>query len=151
MRTDLLPGTWIRFTSCMSCRDVRENSRRLLLIYSTNGHWRQHVHTLHTATTTTTTTTTTVLRPFICDWQWHQLKHMQVTCISFQTASLSFYRPDALPAAQPTVSKHWRHNRHTTHYSELKVLHYNQCEHWRKMTQVYLAPKLYFTLQKYCN
>jgi len=23
-----------------------------------------------------------------------------------------FYRPDALPATQPTVSKHWRHNRH---------------------------------------
>jgi len=24
-----------------------------------------------------------------------------------------FYRPDALPAAQPTASKHWRHIRHT--------------------------------------
>ena len=24
-------------------------------------------------------------------------------------SSLSFYRPDALPAAQPTASKHWRH------------------------------------------
>ena len=23
-----------------------------------------------------------------------------------------FYRPDALPAAQPTVSKHWRHNKY---------------------------------------
>ena len=23
-----------------------------------------------------------------------------------------FYRPDALPAAQPTASKHWRHKRH---------------------------------------
>jgi len=23
---------------------------------------------------------------------------------------LSFYRPDALPATQPTVSKHWRQN-----------------------------------------
>jgi len=22
-----------------------------------------------------------------------------------------FYRPDALPAAQPTVSKHWRHDK----------------------------------------
>ena len=44
-------------------------------------------------------------------WQWHQLEHMQV-CTSFQTEnhgstpSLSFYRLDALPAAQPTVSKH---------------------------------------------
>ena len=47
------------------------------------------------------------------EWQWHQLGHMQV-CISLQTDShtstppLSFYRPDALPAAQPTASKHWR-------------------------------------------
>jgi len=47
------------------------------------------------------------------EWQWHQLEHMQV-CTSLQTDShastspLSFYRPDALPAAQPTVSKHWR-------------------------------------------
>jgi len=45
------------------------------------------------------------------EWQWHQLGHMQV-CTSFQTDNhastppLSFYRPDALPAAQPTASKH---------------------------------------------
>ena len=69
------------------------------------------------------------------EWQWHQLGHMQV-CTSLQTdnhAQLGyphhpttqfFYRPDALPAAQPTAvffrldalpaaqptaSKHWRH------------------------------------------
>jgi len=48
------------------------------------------------------------------EWQWHQLGHMQV-CTSLQidnhatTPPLSFYRPDALPAAQPTASKHWRH------------------------------------------
>ena len=41
------------------------------------------------------------------EWQWRQLGHMQV-CISLQTDNhastppLSFYRPDALPAAQPT-------------------------------------------------
>ena len=46
--------------------------------------------------------------------QWHQLGHMQV-CTSLQTDNhastppLFFYRPDALPAAQPTASKHWRH------------------------------------------
>ena len=46
-------------------------------------------------------------------WQWHQLNHMQIICTSLQTdnhASTSslhiFYRPDALPASQPTVSKH---------------------------------------------
>jgi len=45
------------------------------------------------------------------EWQRHQLGHMQV-CISLQTDNhastppLSFYRPGALPAAQPTASKH---------------------------------------------
>jgi len=41
------------------------------------------------------------------EWQWHQLGHMQV-CTSLQTAlhHSSFYRPDALPATQPTASKH---------------------------------------------
>jgi len=45
------------------------------------------------------------------EWQWHPLGHMQV-CTSLQTenhASIPplsfFYRPDALPATQPTVSK----------------------------------------------
>jgi len=42
------------------------------------------------------------------EWQWHHLGHMQV-CTSLQTDNhtstppLSFYRPDALPATQPTV------------------------------------------------
>ena len=49
------------------------------------------------------------------EWQWHQLGHMQVCTILgtdylTSTPPLSFYRPDALPAAQPTASKHWRHN-----------------------------------------
>jgi len=47
------------------------------------------------------------------EWQWHQLGHIQV-CTSLQTdihaSTLPhhsvFYRPDALPAAQPTASKH---------------------------------------------
>jgi len=45
------------------------------------------------------------------EWQSHQLGHMQV-CTSLQTdnhantSPLSFYGPDALPAAQPTASKH---------------------------------------------
>jgi len=45
-------------------------------------------------------------------WQWHQLDHMQITCTLIQTdnhastSPLSFYRPDALPATQPTASKH---------------------------------------------
>jgi len=41
------------------------------------------------------------------EWQWHQLGHMQVCTLlqtdnNISTPSLSFYRLDALPAAQPT-------------------------------------------------
>ena len=45
------------------------------------------------------------------EWQWHQLGIMQVST-SLQTDNTPaahrsvFYRPDALPAAQPTASKH---------------------------------------------
>ena len=46
------------------------------------------------------------------EWQWQQLGHMQV-CTSLQTDNHAstpplkfFYRPDALPAAQPTASQH---------------------------------------------
>jgi len=43
-------------------------------------------------------------------WQWHQLGHMQVcTCRQITTPAPHqsvFYRPDALPASQPIVSKH---------------------------------------------
>jgi len=45
------------------------------------------------------------------EWQWHQLDHMPIICTSLQTdnhASTSsiFYRVDALPDIQPTMSKH---------------------------------------------
>ena len=47
-------------------------------------------------------------------WQWHQLDHMQTiwhqTDSHTNTLSFSFYRPDALSDAQPTLSKHRRHN-----------------------------------------
>jgi len=45
---------------------------------------------------------------------WHQLEHMQIICTMLQTdnhastSSLNFYRLDALPDAQATVSKHCR-------------------------------------------
>ena len=48
----------------------------------------------------------------VLGWQWHQLDHMQTISTLLQThnhtntSSLDFYRPDALPDAQPTVSKH---------------------------------------------
>ena len=59
-------------------------------------------------------------------WQWHQLDYMPIICTSLQTdnnastSSLHFYRPDAIPAAQPTVLKHWRHRLHcNTHTQQL--------------------------------
>ena len=57
------------------------------------------------------------------EWQWHQLGHMQV-CTSLQTDNhastppLCFYRPDALPVAQPTASKHWRQTEQTQGYNK---------------------------------
>ena len=60
-----------------------------------------------------------------CECQWHQLGHMQV-CTSLQTdnhastSPLSFFTGlDALPAAQPTASKHWR--RMVTTMSSIKI------------------------------
>ena len=49
----------------------------------------------------------------VLGWQWHQLDHMQTICTSLETDQIphqhlitQFYRPDALPDAQSTVSKH---------------------------------------------
>ena len=55
-----------------------------------------------------------LLKQEMMGWQWHQLDHMQIICTSLQrdnhasTSPLSFYRLDALTAAQPTASKYWR-------------------------------------------
>jgi len=63
------------------------------------------------------------------EWQWHQLGHMQI-CTSPQlttpTPHLSvFYRPDALPVAQPTASKHWRQISLTKRWRKFKALTIN--------------------------
>ena len=66
-------------------------------------------------------------------WQWHQLDHMQIICTSLQTdnhastSPLSFYRPDALPAIQPTASKHWRHSKVKRSYERVLV---EGCSHY---------------------
>ena len=60
--------------------------------------------------------------------QWHQLGHMQV-CTSLQidnhasTPPFKFFRPDALPATQPTESKHWRQRLKATDCSSCHVFH----------------------------
>jgi len=48
------------------------------------------------------------------EWQWHLLSDMQICTsprqITTRTSHHSFfYRSDALPAAKPTASGHWRH------------------------------------------
>ena len=81
----------------------------------THTHTRTHTHTCtHTHLTDLFTETTQVswyqkgktnldfTEARDTEWQWHQLGHMQVC------TTLVFYRPDALPDAQPTASKHWR-------------------------------------------
>ena len=95
-------------------------------------------HRLHTHTHTHTHTLLPALCPGLPGWAgtrkvksiWILLEQEIVSGsgISWACASLHlapdrqprqqlttqfFYRPDALPAAQPTVSKHWRHT--TTH------------------------------------
>ena len=62
--------------------------------------------------------------------QWYQVDHMQTICTSLTVPTPHhsiFYRPDALPDAQPTVAKHWRHNTH--------LLRENYCRqhemHWQ--------------------
>jgi len=47
-------------------------------------------------------------------WQWHQMYHKQIIYTLLRRdnytsiSSLTFYRLDALPATQPTASKHWK-------------------------------------------
>jgi len=45
-------------------------------------------------------------------WQWHQLDHIQITAPHSRQITMPaphhsiLYRPDVLPDAQPTMSKH---------------------------------------------
>ena len=97
---------------------------------STHTHARTHTHT-HTTRVSRyqkgkTNQDFTEARD--SEWQWHQLGRMQV-CNSLQTDNHAsnpttqfFYRPDALPATQPTASKHWRHmNTESTVELKLKL------------------------------
>jgi len=46
------------------------------------------------------------------DVSWTICKSFAPCSRHASTPPLSFYRPDALPAMQPTASKHWRNNRY---------------------------------------
>jgi len=55
-----------------------------------------------------------LMKQEVMGWQWHQLDHMQIIYTSLQTdnhastLSLNFFRLNAFPDDQQTVSKHWR-------------------------------------------
>ena len=124
---------WV-FLEQYKCAYLQRKTKVLHIWWLTND-WGVHTHTHAHARTHTHTHThlmalclglhgwagTRKVKPIWIileqdsEWQLHQLGHMQV-CTSLQRdnhASIPqsvFYRPGALPAAQPTVSKHWRHD-----------------------------------------
>jgi len=101
--------TFVLYTTCEHC------SMFASLFHGYYEHTHTHTHTHLTALKVSRYQKGKINLDFTeardSEWQWHQLGHMQV-CISLQTDNhvstppLSFYRPDALPAAQPAVSKH---------------------------------------------
>ena len=94
----------------------------------TMSHTHTHTHTRLTALCpglpgsagTRKAKSIRILLKWDSEWQWHQLGHMHVCTLRqtdnhASTQPLSFFRPDALPAAQPTVSKHWRQSLTMSH------------------------------------
>jgi len=55
-----------------------------------------------------------------------------------------FYRPDALPAAQPTVSKHWRHKhirKSNSHFNHPITVHYiTSCSYFKVRERLFFTP-----------
>ena len=56
-------------------------------------------------------------------WPYANSLHLLQTDNHTNTSPLNFYRPDALPDAQPTVSKHWRHKTQELFCCKLYFLH----------------------------
>jgi len=78
-----------------------------------------HLMTSYSRTTWVSQLSTRKVKPIrilmrleMMGWQYPQLDYMQIICTSLQTSMPTphhcFYRPDALPDAQPTVSKRWK-------------------------------------------
>ena len=78
-------------------------------------------------------------------WQWHQLDHMQIICTSLKidnhssTSSLNYFTcSNALPDAQPTVSKHWRRNSSMVRQHNIKLM--NLHGRSRRQTHLVVSP-----------
>ena len=62
------------------------------------------------------------------EWQWHQLGHIQICTLTqihdhVNISQHGFYRPDALPAAQPTASKQQLESAQRVHISAKWILY----------------------------
>ena len=90
--------------------------------------WKEHTHTFNDPLSGTTRvswyqkgkTNLDFTEARDSEWQWNPLGYVQVCTRSRQITTPAphhsvFYRPDALPAAQPTVSKRWRHQKWKEH------------------------------------
>jgi len=105
------------------CKTLKSYQQHFILLLRTHTRTHARTHT-HTHPFNGTLSGTTRVSRYQKDktnldfteardteWQWHQLGHTQV-CTSLQTdnhastPTLIFYRPDALPASQPTSTKH---------------------------------------------
>ena len=103
------PATWWAIT--LSCRLPR-STVGIYTVFQKTGHTHTHTHPFKWAGTSW-------VKPI-----WILLKTVSGSGISWAICNSApcsrqitmpaphhsvFYRPDALPAAQPTASKHWRH------------------------------------------
>jgi len=83
------------------------------------------------------------------EWQWHQLGHMQVRTL-LQTDNhasappLNFYWPDALPATQPTASKH---RRGKTQHRKWNILTRKYCCRYAMTKILQLYPETFHKIQ----
>jgi len=124
-------GHETRNTAVVSSRVISSNPARLcsaseqhhVFIYCTvsvqHAQYCYYIHLMAFFSRTTWVSRYQKGKPFwilleqeMTGWQWHQLDHMQIICASLQAdnhasySPLILYRLDALPATQPTASKH---------------------------------------------
>ena len=102
--------------------EMLEFSTSVSALYQVSTHTHTHTHTFNGPFSGTTRvswyykggkTNLDFTEARDSEWQWHQLGICKSAPRSREITTpaphhLIFYRPDALPAAQPTASKHWR-------------------------------------------
>ena len=111
--------TWLEIAGLALGHLLHIKCRTVKISYS-ESQWHIHIHLMALLSGTTQVSRYQKGRTNLdftearnSEWQWHQLGQMQVWPYSRQITTPAshhsvFYRPDALPATQPTASKHWR-------------------------------------------